>query len=245
MTGPASTIRTVIDQAMAAEPQMTAFMAALANRHGGGGLERGAKANSQSRHEDGEVRSENEMLAALTGPMRKLLKAMDIDPARANAAVMAIRADGGVLVHLVVVRPGDIDKGQFASFEGYTEKEYFSIANGPKPERYPYLKMPQPVGEIVEILPDGSLGKPMVKIPEPLDWVDAPLDWNSIAGLPKQYVLPPIGTETKPWSETRDVPDPFVTDVLNAVAMEPPGLRDIRRMGVDNGYRDARGNMIE
>lgn len=38
--------------------------------------------------------------------------------------------------------------------------------------------------------------------------------------------------------------NPFVEDVLRAVAMEPPGLRDIRRMGIDNGYRDERGNVI-
>lgn len=250
MTNPASAIRAAIDQAMDAEPQMTRLMVALANRHGGGGLERGAKANAQSRHEDGEVRSEPDLIKALSAPLRKLLKTIGVDPARSNAVVMALRADGVVRVNLLVVKPGDVDKGQFVSFEGWTEKEWFDIVNGPEPKRYPYLKMPQPVGSIIEIFSDGSLRTPIDHVPAPLEWVDVPIAWDSIPGLTPDLAMPPQ-TSRNPTAdeygrqmEIAQAMDPFAKDVCAAIAMEPPGLRDIRRMGVDNGFRDEQGNVV-
>lgn len=246
MANPGTIIHGAVAAALA-EHGMTMLMAATARRHGGGGLERNAKASAQSRHEDGEVRSEPELLKKLTAPLRRLLKSICIDPARSNAAVVAFKAEDGVRVSLVIVHPGDIDKDQFVSMEAYTEAEYFRIANGPDPKRYPYRKMPQPIGLVVEIRQDGTLGERHETVPPHMEWVDAPVDWNAMAGRPAEMTLPEgvsgkdYDGALKAWRKT----DPFVRDVLQAVAMELPGLRDIRRIGVDNGHRDGRGNVVD
>jgi hypothetical protein len=253
MASPSTKIRDLIDAHMSAEPTTMALMVALVNHHGGGGVEWGSKANSQSRHEDGEVRSEPELLKALSGPIRKLLQEMEIDPKVSNPCMVAFRVKEGIAVSLLVVSPGDVEKGQWASYQSCTEKEWFDIANGPKPERYPYAKMPHPTGTVVEILADGSLSEPSRTVPPTGEWFYCPIEWSAIAGLPSDVLVPdPLPNDAEERekrdsglrSDGKDV-DPFISDVLTAIQMQPPGIRDIRRIGVPNGFRDKRGNVIE
>ena len=247
MTSPAQAIRTIVENTMTPEPEMTCLMAALANRHGGGGLERQAKPNGQMRFEDGEVRSGNDLIKTMSGHMRKLMKSLDVDPAVSNAAVVGFRTADGIRTSILMVHPGDIEKGEFTSFLATTEAEWFEIANSTN--RFPYSKMPQPVGTIIEIKADDSLGEPVRLAPPQLEWVDLPLDWNAVAGLPPEMRLP-YDTSKTPDADTseRGLPpmiDPFCTDVWNAIGMQPPGIRDIRRIGVPNGFRDERENVVE
>lgn len=253
MTKASAKIRSILDGLASAEPGMSSFMAALPNHHGGGGLEWGTKAAAHGRHDDGEVRSEREVLKALTAPMRALLKDLGIDPKVSNPCLVAFRGENGLSVTLLVVSPGDVGKDQWASYQSCTEKEWFDIANGPKPERYPYAKMPQPIGTVVEILADGSLGEPSRTLPPTGEWFFCPIEWSAIAGLPSDMLVPDPLPDDAEEREKRDSAlradgkdvDPFVSDVMTAIQMQPPGIRDIRRMGVPNGFRDKRGNVIE
>lgn len=242
-------IRALVDAAMAEEPQITMLMVALPNKHGGGGPERGAKLNGQSRLEDGEVRSERELVKTMAGPIRKLLNDVDLDPSVTNAAVVAFRVGAAITTSVLIVRPGDVSKGEFVSFEAWTEKEWYSIVNGPEPKRFPYSKMPQPVGMVVGIGADGGLSDPIVGRSPADAWIDVPIDWRDVPGLPSDLGIAdtPMPSRNGPVTERdlkRKPVDPFVTDVTNAISMEPPGLRDIRRIGVDNGFRDETGGVV-
>jgi hypothetical protein len=251
MKSPSSLVRSVVDGFAADEPGLTMLMAALPNHHGGGGLEWGSKASAQSRHEDGEVRSEAGLLKALSGPLRKLMKELGVDPKVSNAAVVAFRTDAGLAITVLLVGPGDVGKGEWAGFASHTEDEWLRIANGPKPERYPYSKMPQPVGTVVGITADGSLGEPVRTVPPHMEWFFCPIDWSAVAGVPADMVIPdPVPEE--PQKEGRDGMredgrklDPFIENVVVAIAMQPPGIRDIRRIGVPNGFRGPRGEVVE
>jgi hypothetical protein len=234
---------------MADEPHMTMLMVALPNKHGGGGPETGARLNGQSRIDDGEVRSERELVKAMAAPIRKLLKDVGLDPSITNAAIVAFRVNGKINATALIVKPGDVSKGEFVSFEASTEKEWFSIANGPEPKRFPFSKMPQPVGMVVGIDEEGGLADPIVGAPPADSWIDVPIDWKDVPGLPADLQIPE-GMQASRNGPVRQqdlkrVPvDPFVTDVTRAIAMEPPGLRDIRRIGIDNGFRDESGGMV-
>jgi len=251
MSKASSRIRELIDGLASSEPGMTMLMVALQNHHGGGGDEWGMKPSAHSHHEDGEVRSERELLKATAPSLRRVLKEMGIEPKTANPCIVAFRTDAGFAISIVVVSPGDVEKGQWASYASHTDEEYYKIANGPKPERYPYAKMPQPIGVVVEILADGSLGEPTRSAPATGQWFFCPVAWSAVAGMPTDMTPPdPVPTEPETDDETslrRDGMriDPFVMDVMKAIAMQPPGIRDIRRIGVPNGFRGRRGEIVE
>lgn len=243
-------IRKNIDEAFRKSSDMTAMFVALGKRHGGRGLERSAnKPNGQSRHDNGEVRNQNDRAADMSGKLRQLVKTLGQNPSYSNIAVVARRMPDHIAIHVLVVAPGNVDKGQWVSFASSTEKEWLAIAKGPKPERYPHLKMPMPIAMVAEIDTDGEIGVPVKGVPETGQWVDAPIDFTSLPGAPKNLlVVETIArnstNEQLDDIENKAVRDPFWTDLGRAIGMEPPGLQDIRRLGVDNGYRDQRGNVI-
>lgn len=253
MTKASAKIRSILDAFASAEPGMSSFVAALPNHHGGGGLEWGAKAVAHGRHDDGEVRSEPEVLKALTAPLRTLLKDLGIDPKVSNPCIVAFRGEAGLSISLLVVSPGDVEQGRWASYESCTEKESFQIANGPQPHRYPYAKMPHPIGTVVGILADGSLGEPLRSLPPTGEWFYCPIEWTAVDGIPQDMVAPdPFSKAVEDMGKDRSglrddgrEIDPFMTDAVLAMQMQPPGLRDIRRIGVPNGFRDGRGNAVE
>lgn len=253
MSKASSKIRELIDGLASNEPEMTMLMVALQNHHGGGGNEWGMKPSSQSRHEDGEVRSERELLKAVAPSLRSVLKEIGIDPKTANPCIVAFRTGEGFAISILVVSPGDVEKGEWAGYASYTEEEYFKIANGPKPERYPYAKMPQPIGTVVTIGADGALGEPVRTVPPHMEWFYHPIDWNAVAGIPEGMTVPdPVPTTSEKADASAPEPgsadkklDPFIMDVVVAIGMQPPGVRDIRRIGIPNGFRDARGNVID
>ena len=106
-----------------------------------------------------------------------------------------------------------------------------------------------PIAMVAKIDTDGEIGVPVKGVPETGQWVDAPIDFTSLPGAPKNLlVVETIArnstNEQLDDIENKAVRDPFWTDLGRAIGMEPPGLQDIRRLGVDNGYRDQRGNVI-
>lgn len=244
------TIRSLVSQAFSAEPAMTSMFVALGKRHGGGGFERGkSKPQGQSRCYDGTVSGERDLVAAIAPLLRKAVKQAGQDPAVSNAAIVARRMEEGITIHLLVVHPGNIEQGQWCSFESYTEEEYLKIANGPEPKRYPYKKMPSPVGMIVEMHEDGSLGEPVIQTLAENVWIDAPIAFSTLPGARVNLLVPATldrtGVSQEPVRVEDGCQDPFWSDLGYAIGMEPPSLRDIRRIGVDNGYRDDCGNRVD
>lgn len=250
MPSAALTIRKLAEEAMKANPKLTRLLTALPRRHGGGGLEPFAQITAKAVG-DADVNILNALLDRQVAALRKALKELGADPKRANAAVIATRDNEAIDVRLLIIEPGDIAKGQFASFAAFTESEYFKIANGPHPQRYPYRKMPQPIGHVVEVRDDCTFGEKVTTLPEPKTWIDAPIAWTLLPGVRADvFVLDSIDTNNPLAHPPGSLPnakkeDPFLNLVAQAIGMSPPSLRHIRAQGEDDGFRDRRGGAIE
>lgn len=250
MTSAAQTIRKLAEEAMKANPQMTRILTALPRRHGGGGLEPWAQVTAQAVG-NADVTVLDALLDRQVTALRKAVKELGADPKRANAAIVSTRDGEAIAVHLLIIEPGNVASSQFASFQAFTESEYFRIANGPHPQRYPYRRMPQPIGHVVEISGDGTFGDKVTTIPEPKTWVDAPIAWTSLPGVEADvFVLDSIDTTDPLAHPPGSLPgaekeDHFLNLVTQAIGMSPPSLRHIRAQGEDDGFRDGRGNVIE
>lgn len=249
MPSTAQTIRQLSENAFRPNPKLTRLLTALPRRNGGGGLEPWSAVSAQAEG-DADVDKLNALLDLQVAALRKAVKELGTDPKRTNAAIVAARVGDGIVVHVLLIEPGDMAKGQSASFEASTETEYFKIANGPHPHRYPYRLMPQPIGHIVEVREDGSFGDRRTTVPEPGTWIDAPMAWTAMPNVRQDvFVLDSIDT-TNPLQHPpgslpgSDKEDEFLNLVAAAIGMSPPTLRQIRAQGQDNGFRDGRGNVI-
>lgn len=232
---PSQTIRAALDALFDAptpsgEHPVTVFMLCLAQRSGIGSVVPRSKPSAHSWREDGEVVSETGLRDALKGPLRKVFTDLGFDKDRSTGAIFARRNEEGVLqVCLISIRLGDIAAGEYASISSETEEESFKIANGPKPHRYPYKKMANPVGSVIQIAADGTLSTRTDLASGTMEWSYMPVPWDALPGMTKDDI------------DT----DPFIRTLWQNLYVEEPFLRDVRRLGVENGFRDERGNVVE